>query len=395
MRSLISQPSNVIWSSVFYLLIGFMLTGNSAYGQSVQNLDSIIRVSIRDMYGNPDKVIAAGREVVNKAGNDINIKIRGYKLISDGYSSKRDYEKSLEYVIKANQLLPRCQDELLKIQIINKAGIQYHQLKIYDKAIQSLDEAEQLCFDYPVRDSVRVSLGLNYIVRGFIYKEKLNCDIAITFFDRGITEINQSKVVGNNASKISIAKYNKGNCYILMSDNEAAIKSFLESGDLAKEVNAYSLQGFALKGLAQVYTLEGKYTEAIATLKEALKISGNVEDLILNQEIYKGLSENYLAVNEWNHYKDYRAKYLQTQLKIKERERKSISDSLNEVEKEDDFKLKNDIPKFVYGCITLFLVAVLIVVFFFLSARKSRMTIEKLNNVIKNLQNEKPLRESK
>lgn len=389
------QQSVFVFRTLLWFLIGFLFIAEQLQAQTAQNLDSIIKESIKEMYGNPDKVIASGKEVVRLAGNDINIKIRGYKLISDGYSSKRDYEKSLEYVIKANQLLPKCQDELLKIQMINKAGIQYHQLKIYDKAIQSLDQAEQLCFEYPVRDSVRVSLGLNYLVRGFIYKEKLNCDIAITFFDKGITEISLSKGATNNASKISIAKYNKGNCYILMSDMEAAIRSFQESGELAKQVDAYSLQGFALKGLAQVYTLEGKYTMAIEALKAALKISGNVEDLILNQEIYKGLSENYLAINEWDFYKEYRAKYLQTQLRIKERERKSISDSLNEVEKEEQLKLENDIPKFIYGCIALFLIAVLALSFFFLSAKKTKNTIEKLNNVIQSLQNEKPLRESK
>lgn len=372
--------------AVFFLLIGVGLSA-----QSGKNFDSLIRASSLEIYGNPDKAIAAGKEVVSKAGNDINTKIRGYKLISDAYSSKRDYEKSLEYVIKANQLLPQSSDKLLKILIINKAGIQYHQLKIYDKAIQYLDQAEQLSFEYPVRDSVRINLGINYIVRGFIYKEKLNCDIAITFFDKGIHEILQGTDQMGGASKISIAKYNKGNCYILMSDNEAAIKSFEESSALAKQVDAYSLQGFALKGLAQVYTLEGKYQEAIATLEQALKISGNVEDLVLNQEIYKGLSENYLAVNEWSTYKNYRSKYLQVQTKVKERERKSISDSLNEIEKEEKIKLKNAIPKFIYGFICLFVITVLAVIGFIIAAKKSKTSIDRLNNVIKSLQNEKPL----
>lgn len=35
------------------------------------------------------------------------------------------------------------------------------------------------------------------MVRGFIYKEKLNCDIAISFFDKGIKEL---------SSKIKLVK---------------------------------------------------------------------------------------------------------------------------------------------------------------------------------------------
>lgn len=374
-------------SFIFFAAVSFMFT-DAAYAQNGKKLDSILKASASVMYGNPDKVIAIGKDVVSKAGNNIDIKIRGYKLISDGYSSKRDYEKSLEYVIKANQLLPQSNDELLKIGIISKTGIQYHQLKIYDKAIQSLDQAEQLCLEYPVRDSVFVNLGITYLVRGFIYKEKLNCDIAITFFDKGINEILKSKDLLTNASKLSIAKYNKGNCYILMSDNKLAIESFQESIDYAKMVKASSLLAFAQKGLAQVYTLEGKYNEAIAILQEALKISSNVNDLVLNQEIYKGLSENYLAINQWDTYQDYRLKYLETQSKLKERERKSVSDSLKEKENEEKKKLESAVSSFLTGIVIVFFVLILVIVLFALSVRRSKITIEKLQGIVKNLQNE-------
>jgi tetratricopeptide (TPR) repeat protein len=376
----------------FFLSVALLLSDGLLYAQNTKRLDSIIKASTLEMYGNPDKVIADGKEIVKQAGNDIDIKIRAYKLISDGYSSKRDYQKSLEYVIKANELLSQSGDRLLKIMIISKAGIQYHQLKIYDKAIQYLDEAEQLCLEYPIRDSVHVNLGINYIVRGFIYKEKLNCDIAISFFDRGINEILKSKDLLVNASKLSIAKYNKGNCYLLMSDNKLATKSFQEAIVFAKQIDANSLQAFAQKGLAQVYTLEGKYAEAIALLQEALKISMNVNDLVLNQEIYKGLSENYLAINEWSSYKNYRLKYLQTQTELKESERKSISNSLNKKEDDEKKKLEKEISFFIYGIAILFLILLLAVVFFVLSVKKAKHTIGALDEHIKKLQNEKPLR---
>jgi len=374
-----------------FLLTGFMLFDGTLYAQNSKRLDSIIKVSASEMYTNPDKVIASGNRVVKEAGNDVDTKIRGYKLIADGYSSKRDYQKSLEYVNKANQLLPQSKDELLKINIVSKAAIQYHQLKIYDKANQCLDQVERMCLDYPVRDSVLIVLGKNYIVRGFIYKEKLNCDIAISFFDKGINEILKSKKIILNANSLSIAKYNKGNCYLLMSDNESAIRNFKESIAYAKRINANSLQAFAQKGLAQVYTLEGKYNEAITILQEAHKISSDVNDLVLNQEIYKGLSENYLAVNQWDNYKNYRLKYLKTQTKLKESERKSIGDSLNEIEKEEGKKYETYISNFFTGFVIAVLSLIFVIILFILSIRKSKQSIENLQKVVKNLQNEKPV----
>lgn len=370
---------------IIFLISIFFIAKSNCFGQDEKKFDSIIKATVVEMYVNPDKVIKIGKNIVSKS-TDVNTKIKAYKLISDGYSSKRDYQKSLEYVIKANNLISQSDDKLLKILITNKVGIQYHQLKIFDKSIQYLDESEKLCLEYPTRDSVRLLLGTNYTVRGFIYKEKLNCDIAIAFFDKGINELKQSKEEDTKSGKLSIAKYNKGNCYILLSEYDLAIKSFEEAIFDAKKTNALSLQAFALKGLAQVYTLEGKYNQAISFLKEAEGISSDVNDLVLNQEIYKGLSENYLAKNDMEKYKISQVKYLQTQQRLKESERKSISDLITEKEKEINTKIENDNPSYYMGFIIfLCLIGIIIFVLYY---KKSKLEIEKLDKDIKLLQNE-------
>ncbi|MCL9805797.1 tetratricopeptide repeat protein [Flavobacterium amniphilum] len=373
----------------FFILIVFVFLTVSVDGQNSERLDSVIKANAAKMYENPDAVIAAGKLVVNESESDVDIKIRGYKLISDGYSSKRDYKQSLKYVIKANELLPQSKDKLLKILIINKAGIQYHQLKVYDKSIQYLDEAEKLSMEYSSRDSVHSFLGVNYIVRGFIYKEKLNCDIAINYFDRGITELLLDKNLKTNASKISIAKYNKGNCYLLMSDTKSATTSFQESIDYAKETNAKSLLAFAQKGLAQVYTMEGKYRDAVKILEEALVVSKDVNDLVLNQEVFKGLSENYLALNDWKKYTKYRTAYLKTQRKLKEQERTSVSDSLLQKEQEEKKKMEDAIPQFWYAIIIVLMVSGFLIAAFMIYVRRSEAQIEKLHRTIQTLQNDK------
>jgi tetratricopeptide (TPR) repeat protein len=337
---MIRSKEPIIKSVSLFILINLLIIP-SLYAQKGKNVDSIIRVSTKEMYINPDKAIGIGKAILNESGSNIDSKIKGYKLISDAYSSKRDYEKSIEYIMKANQLLNKTNNELLKIMIINKIGIQYHQLKIYDKSILYLDQAEQLIRKYPIPDSIYLYLGSNYIVRGFIYKEKFNSEIAIDFFDKGIEVLLKSK--SNCAlSPISIAKYNKGNCYLLLLNNALAIENFKESFECAKKVNALSLEAFALKGMAQVFTLEGKFSEAISILQNALLISAKVNDLILNQELYYGLSENYLALNEWDNFKKYHLLFLSTQKLIKERERKTVCESLNMKEKELSANIKKE-----------------------------------------------------
>ena len=372
-------------NSNYFIFVYSLLLTNFLYSQNYKNCDNIVNVASNEIYSNPDKVIKIGESIVNESGNNIDCKIKGYKLICDAYTSKRNYEKTLEYLNKANGMLRLSNNALLKIAILNKQGIIYHQLKIYDKAIQYLDQAEQAIMEYPIKDSIHNDLGKNFIVRGFIYKEEFNCEIAINFFDRGISEL--LKVKSKPAyNVISIAKYNKGNCYILLTNNQLAIENFNQSYLAAKMLDAKSLQAFANKGIAQVYTLEGNYVGAIAKLNEALLLSNEVKDLVLNQEIYKGLSENYLATSQWEKFNIYHSKYQSIQKLIKESERKSISESLDLKKIEITKKLTQETSKINLYLLTLFLGLLLLVFFFSILIKKKRKDIVLIKSKINSLQ---------
>jgi tetratricopeptide (TPR) repeat protein len=372
-------------NSNYFIFVYSLLLTNFLYSQNYKNCDNIVNVAGNEIYSNPDKVIKIGESIVNESGNNVDCKIKGYKLICDAYTSKRNYEKTLEYLNKATGLLRLSNNALLKIAILNKQGIIYHQLKIYDKAIQYLDQAEQAIMEYPIKDSIHNDLGKNFIVRGFIYKEEFNCEIAINFFDRGISEL--LKVKSKPAYNIiSIAKYNKGNCYILLTNNQLAIENFNQSYLAAKMLDAKSLQAFANKGIAQVYTLEGNYDGAIAKLNEALLLSNEVKDLVLNQEIYKGLSENYLATSQWEKFNIYHSKYQNIQKLIKESERKSISESLDLKKIEITKKLTQETSKINLYLLILFLGLLPLVFFFSILIKKKRKDIFLIKNRINLLQ---------
>ncbi|UPT71269.1 MAG: tetratricopeptide repeat protein [Flavobacterium sp. JAD_PAG50586_2] len=375
--------------SCLYLLVVGLLTATSIYGQNYKKLDSVIKVATNQIYANPDHVIKVGNQVIAQAGDNVDYKIKGYKLISDAYSSKRDYEKSVGYLLKASKLIDLSNDKLLKISIVNKTGIQYHQLKVYDKSIQYLDQAEQLIADYPYKDSIHMELGKNYVVRGFIYKEKLSCSIAINFINRGIAELMKVKDKAEASTKISIAVYNKGNCYLLMKNNKLALENYQEAARIAKEVDAKSLEAFALKGSAKVFTLLGNHHEAIVALNKALDLSSEVKDLILNQEIYKGLAENYLALNQWASFKTYQSKFVATQKLIKDTERISVSESLGVKESELKVRKSELSNKFYYLLLVLLLFLILIVLFFYVIIKRKTNEIESIKEQISQLQNQK------
>ena len=137
------------------------------------------------------------------------------------------------------------------------------------------------------------------------------------------------------------------------------------------------------------FLLEHGFLDFISHRKELKNKINLYIDLILNQEIYKGLSENYLALNKWEEYKEFRLKYLTTQKLIKERERKSISDSLVEKKSELNEKLDNEISNFHLAYLIIFILIIVVVFFVLHRVKKAKKDIESQQNRIAILQNPK------
>ena len=379
------------------LFVVFMLSTNHLFADSFQNekqIDSLLKARSRDIYDNPDKSIAFGLSVFENTSYSIKTRTRGLMLVSLGHTSKRDYQKALEYIVKANDISNNLNDQVLQIEILFRIGILYQQLKIFDKSIEYMEKTERLSLTYPYQDSVRIHLANSYIVKGFIYKDNLNCDIALEFFDRGLKEY--SKIKGSkHRGNLSIIHYNKGNCYTLLSEYEKAKNSFERSIEFARLEKANSLISFARKGLAEVYTLEGEYEKAFSLLETALHQSSKVGDLVLNYGIYKGLFENYLALNQWMDYQKYYDLYLKTQLDIKISERNSISDDITENSKNLKESLNKLHDQFEKKLKWTVLIIIIIIFTVLLLERKNKKIIKTLQKKIKSIQNIKPAQESK
>jgi tetratricopeptide (TPR) repeat protein len=354
-----------------------------------QQIDSLLNDSKNRVYEKPDESIELGLSVFENFTYSTTTRTRALVLVSLGYTSKRDYQKALEYIIKANEISIELDDKKLQLEILFMTGIIYQQLKIFDKSIEYLEKIEKVAFAYPVYDSIGKYLANSYVVKGFIYKDNLNCDIALEFFDIGIGEYEKLKHINTNANT-SIVFYNKGNCYILLSEYTKAKESFIKAIEFANLENASSLVSFAEKGMAEVYTFEGKYEDAILLLLSAFEQSKNVGDLVLNQGIYKGLFENYLALNNWDEYQKYYNLFLKTQLDIKMSERESISISIDK--NFDAKKEKLNIIKNQYNnkLKWIFIIVILISTTVLIIERKNRKNRKTLESKIKTIQNLKP-----
>ncbi len=299
-----------------------------------QQADSSLVFATKQIYENPNKAIEIALKVLHSSGVTTDVKVRSLIVVSTAYSSKREYEKSLEYSLKALDLFPNIKNAHLKINLLNRIGGQYQELNVYEKAINYLDQAYKLIEALTESDSKASSLGFNNLVRGFIYREQMSCEIALNYFDSAIGAYNKIKSKSTSNANLSTAYYNRGNCLLTMERAAEAELSFLQSVAYAKKNNAKSLIAFAQKGLASVYTAEGNHDKAITLLTQALQNTEKVGDKVLNRAIYQALANNYLARSDIKNYSIYQRKSDSINKEIIQIERKTIDNSiLNLMEK--------------------------------------------------------------
>lgn len=326
---------NVRNPSVFFLVfLAFIL--QNALGQ--QDKDSLMNAVVMNVYDNPDHAIEIGKELLKTYKSSPKKQINVLLLMSNAYASKRDYEKSLDYALQAKEINKYLNNQLLQLQIFNKISAQYHQLGVNDQALQVLDEADLIVKSYPKKDSIYFVMGNNFALRGFIYRDQLSCDIAIDYLNKAYASFLKVPQNVRSWANRSVTSYNKGNCFISLNQLDSAKVSFFDAKSLAEKAKANSLQAFSLKGLAEVYTLEGRYDEALTELQKANVLAENVGDLVLNRGIYKGMADNYLALKDWTNYAVYDEKFETTRQQTKINERKTINNLLQNYSTEIDKK---------------------------------------------------------
>lgn len=345
---------------VLFLSIVCFFTHN-VFGQ--KDLDSIIQTATIHIYDNPKSVINIGKTSFEKATTP-DTKVRALTLISAAYLSQRENEKALEYALMSRDYLDDVKDIKTKIRILNSIGMQHQQLRIYDKSIEYLDKALQIIKTEDQNNSYFTELGYNYAIRGFIYRERMNCDIALSYFNRSITQYKKDVNNSSSSANISTMMYNKGNCFLQLTQIDSARTNFLKAINYAELINAKSLYAFAKKGLSEVFTLNGQYNYAIRELEDAEDASKDVGDLVLNQGIYKNFSDNYLAINDMEKYQFYYKKYSEVQEQLKESEQKSIDGSILDLieEMQDSTKKELRILRLIRW--TLIILTILLIIIF-------------------------------
>jgi len=321
--------------------------------------DSLMQSAMMYVYDNPDKAIEIGERLLKTNENNPEKLISIYLMLSNSYSSKRDYEKSLQETLKAKEIASKLKNVAEEFKILVKIAAQYHSLGVNDKALEILEEADLIFEKTKDKKKLLFDKGSNDAIKGFIYSDQLSCDIAIDYFNKALRTYSESDMASERIRiNQSVVAYNKGNCFINLNQLDSAKSSFMIAKEKVKDIEAVSLRAFSMRGLAEVYTIEGNYDLALNELAEADSLAQNVGDLELNSGIYRGLADNYLAKKDWDNFRKYDNLYNTTVRQLRQSERNTINNILEDynreiAEKEKSGKLKFIILISVFGLIFL------------------------------------------
>lgn len=359
----------------------FLVCLISINGQKIPD-DSLMKTARLQLYDNPEKAISIGRNLLKKE-KDINKSIAIYLLLSTANIAKRNFDESLQYILKAKELAQKTNDLKTQTNVLISAAIQYQQMELFSKSLEVLNEADILLGKLPDNASGKIfETARSYAIRGMIYKSQSNSEIALEKLLISIKNFNKIETQKNTAANMSIVYYNIGYCYMNLNQLEKAQPAFLESIRYAQKDNAKSLEAFALKGLAEMQKQKHENEAALSLLIQSENLSKNTGDLVLNEGIYKEMSENYLVMGKPQLYQTYNKKYFEMRFKREQNELISINHSINNHNEETSIKIGKIKDHYHYLMISSWLLFFIIsggILYLIIKVKKENRRIHKKN----------------
>ena len=310
---------------LYFLFLLFWSVGFTAQ----KNNDSLKKRAYSVIYEQPDETISIAIKLL-KGEKRIDEVAHLYMLISNAYIAKRNNDSSLIYILKAADLINKESLPTTKIKILNSVAVQYQQMELYDKALETLDQSLQLTEKLEPNDKDHLfNAGFNYAVRGMIYRNQSNPDLALEKFKMAADNFQKLTLNPNSAANLSIIYYNIGYCYIDLAQLQQASAYFQKSEDYAKKGEAKSLEAYALKGKGETLFLTQNYASSLEALYKSEKMALPVGDLVLNKGLYKLIADNNLVLNNFEKFQQYNSKYLEIQKTLEQNDLKSLNRYLN------------------------------------------------------------------
>ena len=208
---------------------------------------------------------------------------KSYNNLGHIYRNHGALDQALEYYLISENLFRQINDSEGLGSVFNNIGTIYGYKQDHNQAKSYFEKAQEIFIQR--EDQVRLSGVLNNL--GSTLMALGDQDLAMKFFE-------QAMAVGEQAGHESPDPLvNIGNLYLMRDDHEKAVEYLNHAAESARKLNnKESLLSIQI-GLGNAWLKAGELAASEKSLKEALRLSEEVEAYILEPEIFKSLAANY------------------------------------------------------------------------------------------------------
>lgn len=366
--------NNKILKQILFSILFFW--GFASYAQQ-PDLNKKIEEGNKLIFQNPEKAKEIGREVYQKADEDSYVKINALLILAQSEALLANYESSLKYALEAKQIAEKLNDNSYKARVYIYLGYHYQRINLKDKAWEYIDEAEKIVQAHPIPDSLSYIKGNIFFTKASMYQTDLDCNYAITYFNKAIKAYRESANQYAN-SNIGLAYGQKGYCELELNKLTEAEQSFTEAIENSEHNHDTRNGIYARMGIARIYTLKNNYNKSNELLHSELKRADAANLKHVKNEIYEYLADNYLKLKDVKNYELYDGLYKKSKSEFAKSEMVSVNHILKDVSKQKEKKFFSPL---IIGFIVIFILLIGLILMIFRTRKlKSKMKETNVKN---------------
>jgi signal transduction histidine kinase len=328
------------------------------------------------------------RDTVNYSYNIFNLGV-SFDFLGDYISALNCYHKSLTIAEKID-------DKLGVAEILGNIAILYCNQADYEKSIAFFEKALTINKELKNKEATSMSLGnLGAVYHDYSIEKKdsVMLEKALEYYEQALdiqTEL-------EDLSSIAWIKANIGLLYNDQANYDLALEYMNSSLAISDSINDKSAKATAYGSISEVNFNKKEYHKALANQEKSYKIGKSINDKLIILAAYEGLAKIYEKLNNYKLAYKYHTLYKSSQDSLYNIDKNSQFDELITLyesnKKEQAIKVlqteqqlnqleinqqKAEIRLYIVGAISMFLIA-LILLFFYFQIKQKDNRLEQAN----------------
>jgi len=234
---------------------------------------------------NPDEACNLVEQAlsINQGQEVLIFSARCYKIKGIAYSCRGEYEKALDYSLKALTIYENTHDDVGLSSTLNAMGIIYGKRKDYSNALKYYFRS--LTIREEIRDKKGIAITTNNIAN--VYQDQEDSEKALEFVERSLQSFTEL------ADDLGIATScnNKGIILKYQGDFAAAKKQFVKAHEIFNRIDYTTGFASSCNNIGELLTNQGEFKQARLYLDQALKAAKEAESKYSEICAYENLSK--------------------------------------------------------------------------------------------------------